>query len=35
MSPQLHATLYGFQQHDWMQTLRLGATGRWSSRTTA
>lgn len=24
MSPQLHATLYGFQQHDWVQTLRLG-----------
>jgi hypothetical protein len=24
MSPQLHATLYGFQQHDWTQTLRLG-----------
>lgn len=24
MSPQLHATLYGFQQHDWTQTLRMG-----------
>ena len=24
MSPQLHATLYGFHQHDWTQTLRLG-----------
>jgi len=24
MSPQLHATLYGFQQHDWAQTLRAG-----------
>ncbi len=24
MSPQLHATLYGFHQHDWMQTLRSG-----------
>jgi hypothetical protein len=24
MSPQLHATLYGFQQHDWTQTLRFG-----------
>jgi O-antigen ligase len=22
MSPQLHVTLYGFRQHDWMQTLR-------------
>lgn len=24
MSPQLHATLYGYHQHDWVQTLRLG-----------
>ncbi len=24
MSPQLHATLYGFHQHDWLQTLRSG-----------
>jgi len=24
MSPQLHATLYGFHQHDWTQTLRFG-----------
>lgn len=24
MSPQLHATLYGFHQHDWMQTMRFG-----------
>lgn len=24
MSPQLHATLYGFHQHEWVQTLRGG-----------
>jgi hypothetical protein len=24
MSPQLHATVYGFHQHDWTQTLRFG-----------
>jgi len=24
MSPQLHAVLYGFHQHDWAQTLRAG-----------
>jgi len=24
MSPQLHAALYGFHQHDWTQTLRFG-----------
>lgn len=24
MSPQLHAELYGFHQHDWIQTLRFG-----------
>ena len=24
MSPQLHATVYGFHQHDWTQTMRFG-----------